>query len=77
MVYNGISSGLNKVQWAPHFMSPTMSINIRATKIGTNMGDIDIGEMILNFIMHKSIRKSFRLDVTHIRPYDPKLEGWE
>ena len=77
MVYNGTSSGLNEVLWAPHFMLPTMSTQMREIQLGTNMGDINIGEIFLNFIMHKSLRHFWGVDVKHIQSEDPKLVDWK
>lgn len=56
MVYNGTSSGLNSVLWALHFFLPTMSAQLRALKEGTYMGDMDIREMFLNFMLHEFLR---------------------
>ena len=77
MVYNGMSSSLNEVIWAPQFTLPTMSTKRREIELGTNMGDIDIGKMFLNFMMQKIIRKCFGVDVMYIRPKEPKLLDWE
>ena len=66
MVYNGKSRILNKVQLTPHFALPNMYTHMRAIQHGTNMGGINIGEMFLNFTMHKSLRNAFGVDATHI-----------
>ena len=54
--YNGTSSGLNELMWAPQSMLLTISTHTRAIQHGTNMGGIDIGEKCLNFMMHKILR---------------------
>lgn len=77
MVYNGTSSRLNGALWAPHFFLPTMSTQLRALKEGTYMGDMDIGEMFLNFMLHESLRAVCGVDVTFVRSTDPKFKEWE
>ena len=67
---------LNKVLWAPNLTPPIISIHTRAIQHGTNMGENDIGEMFLKFMMRRSLRKSFRVDVTHIWSEDLKLADW-
>jgi hypothetical protein len=51
MVYNGTSSELNAHLWCPCFAVATINTMLRALEPGNYMGDIDIGEMFLNFIM--------------------------
>ena len=77
MVYNGTSSGLDEVLWDPHFMLPTMTTHMGSIQLSTSMGDIDIGEMFLNFMMNKIIRNVCGVDVTHIRLEDNILTYWE
>lgn len=72
MVYNGMSSGLNGALWAPYFFLPTMSTQLWALKEGTYMGDMDIGEMFLNFMLHESLRAVCGVDVTFVCSKDPK-----
>mmetsp|Transcript_8332 Transcript_8332/g.12121 ORF Transcript_8332/g.12121 Transcript_8332/m.12121 type:complete len:644 (-) Transcript_8332:24-1955(-) len=56
MVYDGTKSGLNDAMFAPWFPLPTVEQLLRVVDCGSYMGDIDVGEMFLNFIMHKSLR---------------------
>jgi hypothetical protein len=51
MVCNSISSGLNAHLWCPWFALDTIDIMLRALEPGTYMGNIDVGEMFLNFIL--------------------------
>jgi hypothetical protein len=53
MVYDGTKSGLNDATWAPWFPLPIVEDLLDAVEPGTFMGDNDVGEMFLNFIMHK------------------------
>jgi hypothetical protein len=64
IVYDGTRSGLNSSLWAPWFPLPTIETHLRAVGIGTYMGDIDIGEMFLNFMLHPRIRPYAGLDLT-------------
>jgi hypothetical protein len=51
MVYNGTSSGLNSHLWCPWFALATINTVLRALETGTFMGDLDVGEMFLNFML--------------------------
>lgn len=76
MVYNGTASGLNDVLWAPNFGLPTVDSAARATNVETWMGDLDLGEMFLNFMIDPKIRPYCGVDLT---PYlkDPISENDE
>ena len=41
------------------------------------MADIEIGEMLLNFMINKDMRNLCGFNVTHVRPYDPYMEVWD
>ena len=77
MVYNSTSRGLNELLWAPYSTISTMPTQIRSIQHSTNMGNIDVGEMFLNFVVQKSLIKSCRVDVPHIPHEDPKLVYWK
>jgi hypothetical protein len=51
MVYNGTSSSLNSHLWCPWFALATINTMLRALEPGTFMGDLDVGEMFLNFML--------------------------
>lgn len=74
MVYNGTSSGLNDALWAPHFTLPTVQTQLRSLVEGTHMADLDIGEMFLNFMLHKTIRAFYGVDVKFFQSTDPDFE---
>ena len=84
MIYNVTSRGLNNVLWFPYFRIPTMSTHMIAIKLVTNMGDINICEIFLKFMMHKSLRVFCGVDDTHILlllnclpcPNDMGIVGW-
>ena len=68
MVYNATSSGLNDAVWAPWFTLPTVETHLRAVNPGTFMGDCDLGEMFLNFMLDEDIRPYAGVDLTSIFP---------
>lgn len=65
MVYDASKSGLNEVIWVPRFPLPTINTHLRAVEPGTWMGDLDIGDMFLNFPLHESLQKLCGVDLTH------------
>ena len=54
IVYDATASGLNKCVWAPSFWLPTVDSLLRALDSDSWMADRDIGDMFLNFELHKS-----------------------
>ena len=66
MVYNGTHSGLNGVLWAPHFTVTIMSTHFSAIQHGSNIGNIDIGDMFLNLMINNSLRNFFGVYVVGI-----------
>ena len=66
LVYNGTSSGLNDAVWSPWFCLPTVDSHLRAVEEGTFMGDCDIGDMFLNFMLDEKIRPYAGVDLTEL-----------
>lgn len=64
MVYDASISSMNTMLWAPTFLLPTVGSLVRATTFDTWMGDMGIGEKILNFALHKRDRPLFDVDLT-------------
>jgi hypothetical protein len=64
MVYNGTSSGLNAHIWFPWFTFATINTMLRALEPGTFMGDLDVGEMFLNFILEARCSYLARVDLS-------------
>ena len=79
MVYNGTSSGLNDVLFAPHFGLPTLSNTSRALLGGYHQTDLDVAEMFLCFWLHPDLRPYAGVDVSLIRtpPGSREEEDWE
>jgi hypothetical protein len=69
MVYDRTKSGLNACLWAPWFPLPTIEMHLHSVVPGTYMGDIDIGDMFLNFMLHSSICPAAGVDLS---PYFPE-----
>jgi hypothetical protein len=85
MVYDGTKSGLNDCIWVPRFPLPTVGTHLRAVESGTFMGDMDVGEMFLNFVLHESMQALCGIDLSEFfgdaagkRAGEPKLlwERW-
>ena len=64
MVYDGTRSGLNHRVWVPSFTLPTLDSLLRCVDSTTHMGDIDVGEMFLNFVLHLSLVALCGVDLT-------------
>jgi len=64
MVYDGTKSGLNDAMWAPWFALPTIETHLRFVSQGSFMGDMDIGDMFHNFMLHEDVQKLAGLDIT-------------
>jgi hypothetical protein len=72
IVYSGTSSGMNAHLWAPWFPLPTIYALARALDVGTFMGDSDIGDFFLNFMLEENCACLAGVDLTH---YVPKGGG--
>jgi hypothetical protein len=80
MVYDGTKSGLNDAMWAPWFWMPTVESHLRFVSTESFLGDIDVGDMFLNFVLHEDVRKVAGVDLSLYFP-DELIEGrrvlWE
>jgi hypothetical protein len=65
LVYDGLVSGLNMSIWVPCFFLPTIRTHLRAVDEDTYMADVDIGEMFLNFVLHRQLKVLAGVDLTH------------
>jgi hypothetical protein len=75
MVYDGTKSGLNDCIWVPRFPLPTVGTHLRAVESGTFMGDMDVGEMFLNFVLHESMQALCGIDLTEFFGEEAELNG--
>lgn len=53
MVYDATKSGLNSQLWALWFLLLTIDSHLCCTAPGYFVGDIDLSEQLLNFMLHK------------------------
>jgi len=74
MVYDASVSGLNDALWAPWFVMPTIRSHLRAVDVNTFMGDVDIGEMFLNFVLHDELKPHCGVDLTTYYPGETTKE---
>jgi hypothetical protein len=66
IVYDATRSQLNRSLWAPNFGLPTVESLTRHILESCWMGDLDIGEMFLNFCLHPDLQPYCGVDV---KPY--------
>jgi len=69
MVYDTTRSNLKATLWAPNFGLPTVEVVVRGVDESSWMGDLDIGEMFLNFSLHPKLQPFCGVD---LRPYFPE-----
>jgi hypothetical protein len=78
LVYDGSVSGFNMSIWVPRFFLPTIRTHLRAVDEDTYMADVDIGEMFLNFVLHRQLQVLAGVDLTHYFPKgDTGSKVWE
>jgi hypothetical protein len=68
VVYDATACGLNDALWAPNFFLPTVDSILRNASSSTWFGDIDLGEMFLNYPLDEDIRPYAGVDVTNANP---------
>jgi hypothetical protein len=68
VVYDATACGLNDALWAPNFFLPTVDSILRNASSSTWFGDIDLGEMFLNYPLDENIRPFAGVDVTNANP---------
>jgi hypothetical protein len=67
MVYDATKCGLNSQLWSPNFMLPTIDMTLRHVDHKGWFGDIDLGEMFLNFPLDRQLRPFVGIDATELR----------
>jgi len=55
VVYDATQCGLNDALWAPNFFLPTVDSILRNASSATWFGDINLGEMFLNYALDLDI----------------------
>ena len=74
VVYDATACGLNEALWAPNFFLPTVDSILRNASASTWFGDIDLGEMFLNYPLDEAIRPYAGVDVTMVELDEFKKE---
>jgi hypothetical protein len=64
MVYDASKSGLNDALWAPTFGLPTVESTLRGIETDSYLGDLDLGEMFLNFKLDVKMRAYAGVDLS-------------
>ena len=64
MVYDATKCGLNAALWTPNFFLPTIDSILRNADGNTWFGDIDLGEMFLNYWLDEELRPYAGVDVS-------------
>ena len=64
LVYDATKSKLNEALWAPNFMLPDIDSVLNNCTLNSWFGDIDLGEMFLNYFLDHKIRPYAGVDVT-------------
>jgi hypothetical protein len=77
MVYDASISGLNDAVWVPQFVLPTINTHLRSVGPSTHMGDIDVGEMFLNFMLTEQLRCLAGVDLTRFVENEGEGVMWE
>lgn len=65
-MYDATKSGLNAAIWAPNFFLPTIDSIVSRSNDSTFFGDIDVGEMFLNYFLDPRLRSKAGVDVTEL-----------
>lgn len=66
LVYNATSNKLNDCVWMPTFWLPTINLLVRALDKDSWMTDCDVGDMFLNFQLHKSMNLFTGVDLSSL-----------
>ena len=75
VVYDATACGLNDSLWAPNFFLPTVDSILRNASSSTWFGDIDLGEMFLNYPLDEAIRPYAGVDVSNVDLTELDMKG--
>jgi hypothetical protein len=78
MVYDASKCGLNDLVWAPNVFVPSVDSMVDLLDSKSWMGDIDLGEMFLNFSLDPKVRPLVGVDLSPYFEHDgnPLWERW-
>eukprot|EP00957_Ditylum_brightwellii_P045994 3489095-Ditylum_brightwellii.AAC.1 len=71
MVYDATACGLNDALWAPTFWMPTILNILDAATETSWFGDVDAGEMFLNYPLDIGMRAFAGVDASWMYPENP------
>ncbi len=74
MVYDASKSGLNKSLWVPSFSLPSVEALTRCMDFESWMGDLDLGDVFLNFPLDVKLQPYCGID---LGPYILAVKAWE
>ena len=79
IVYDASKCGLNDALWCPNFFLPSIDSVLRNAGSETWFGDIDLGEMFLNFQLDEKILPWVGVDVSELHGLPPQsiVARWE
>ena len=77
MVYDATKCGLNAALWNPSFGLPTIDSVLGNADASTWFGDIDLGEMFLNYFLDEDVRPYAGLDLRAEIGDAERYERWE
>ena len=66
IVYDGTKCGLNQAVWSPNFYLPSVDSLLLNVSSKTWFGDMDLGEMFLNYILDEKNRPYTGVDVSKL-----------
>jgi hypothetical protein len=66
LVYDATKCGLNDALWAPIFFLPTVDSILRNASEMSWFGDIDLGEMFLNYHLDQDLQPYAGIDITEL-----------
>ena len=66
VVYDATKCGLNNALWSANFWLPTIDTILRNSSLDAWYGDIDLGEMFLNYPLDPRLRPYAGIDVTAV-----------
>jgi len=75
-VYDATKSGLNEAVWVPSFWLPSTETLFHMMDFDTWLGDIDLGEMFLNFPLDPWIQPYVGIDITQFCSVEVVWEQW-
>ncbi|GFH49897.1 hypothetical protein CTEN210_06373 [Chaetoceros tenuissimus] len=77
VVYDATQCGLNDCLWTPNFFLPTVDSILRNASSSSWFGDIDLGEMFLNYALDLDLRPYAGVDVSELEAGTKRvLERW-